>query len=247
MADCEPIKSCEEMKVEPMVPISTVSGNRLALFGALLYLLEWAFIIPSGVRVPRPGSSADQIAAAYTTQPSSGFALLLAGLSIVLLGRIAFMAGVRAALQETKETRGLADFAFGAMAASVVLEVVGEVLRWTASRMAARGADQLMVVALNESLSGLTFTVGAALGVSILAASLAMMLSREFPRWLAVFGLVAGAAWIAYAFYGTMTGALPKVGGLPWLAWAVWLLTTGVLLFRRAGPIFAHGQRSTDS
>jgi hypothetical protein len=225
-----------------MTPVRTLPGSRLALFGAILYLLEWAFIIPSSVRVPRSGSTAAQIAAAYMTQPSSGFALLFAGLSVVLLGRIAFIAGVRTALRQTNTTRGLADFAFGAMTASVVLEVVGEVLRWTASRMAARGADPLTVVALHESFYGLTFTVGAALGISILAASLAMLLSREFPRWLAGLGLVAGAGWIAYTFYGALTGALPSVGGLPWLAWAAWLLTTGVILFRRAGPILPKGR-----
>jgi hypothetical protein len=223
-----------------MTPVRTVTGSRLALAGAILYLLEWAFIIASGVRVPRSGSSADQIASSYITQPSGGFALLFAGLCIVLLGRIAFIAGVRTALRQTNETRALADFAFGAMAASVALELVGEALRWTASRMAARGADQLTLVALHESFSGLTFAVGAALGVSIFAAALAMLLSREFPRWLAVLGLVAGALWIVYAFDAALTGALPNVGGIPWLTWAVWLLATGVILFRRAGPIFSR-------
>ena len=223
-----------------MTPVRTLTGNRLALVGAILYLLEWAFIIPSGVRVPLDGSSPTQIAAAYMTQPSGGFALLFAGLSVVLLGRIAFIAGLRNALRQTNETRALADFAFGAMAASVVLELVGEVLRWTASRMAVQGADPVILVALHESFRGLTFTVATALGGSIMAASLAMLLSREFPRWLAVLGLVAGALWIGFAFYGTLTNSLPGAAGFAWLAWAVWLLTTGVILFRRAGPIFSH-------
>jgi hypothetical protein len=226
--------------VESMTPVRTLTGNRLALVGAILYLLEWAFIIPSGVRVPRPASTAEQIASAYVTQQSAGFALLFAGLSVVLLGRIAFIAGLRTALRQTNATRALADFAFGAMAASVVLEIVGETLRWTASRTAAQGADTLTVFALHEAFTGLTFTVGVALGASILAGSLAMLLSREFPRWLAVFGMVAGASLIGYAFYGALTGALPNVGGIPWLAWVGWLLTTGVILFRRAGPIFSR-------
>lgn len=221
-------------------PVRTTTGSRLALFGAILYLFEWAFIVPSGVRVPRPASTADQIAAAYATQPSSGYALLFAGLSVVLLGRIAFMAGLRTALRQTATTRALADLAFGAMAASVVLEIVGETFRWTASRAAAQGADTLTVFALHEAFTGLTFTVGVALGASVLAGSLAMLLSRDFPRWLAAFGMLAGAGFVGYAFYGALTGALPNVGGIPWLAWVVWLLTTGVILFRRAGPIFSR-------
>jgi hypothetical protein len=226
--------------MESKSPVRTFTGNRLALVGAVLYLLEWAFIIPSGVRVPRPGSSAEQIAAAYVTQPSSGYALLFAGLSVVLLGRIAFIAGLRNALRQTKTTRALADFAFGAMTASVVLEIAGEALRWTASRTAAKGADTLTVFALHESFTALTFTVGVALGMAILAGSLAMLLSSEFPRWLGVFGLVAGALFVGYSFTGALTGALPNVGGVPWLAWVVWLLCTGLILFRRAGPIFSR-------
>lgn len=226
-----------------MTPVRTLTGSRLALFGAILYLLEWAFIIPSGVRVPRSGSSVDQIAAAYITQPASGYALLFAGLSVVLLGRIAFISGLRTALRQTNETRALSDFAFGAMTASVVLEIVGEALRWTASRMAARGADTLTVVALHQSFEGLAFIVGGALGVSILAASLAMLLSREFPRWLAVLGLLAGALFVGLAFYAALTARFPGVSSIAWLTWAAWLITTGVILFRRAGPFFPKGRR----
>jgi hypothetical protein len=228
------VRSGGEMKV---TPDPTHIGSRLALFGAILYLLEWAFIIPSGVRVPRSGSTAAEIAAAYVTVPASGYSLLFAGLSVVLLGRIAFIAGLRTALRQSNSTRALSDFAFGAMTISVVLEIVSEVLRWTASRMASRGADPLTLVALHQSFQGLTFTVGTALGASILAASLAMLLSHEFSRWLAVFGLVAGALWIGFAFYGALTDSFPGVAGIAWLAWVAWLLTTGVILFRRAGQI----------
>lgn len=119
----------------------TVNGNRLALVGAILYLLEFAFIIPSGVRVPAEGSGPAEIAAAYAAQPPSGMALLFAGLCVALLGRIAFSAGVRSVLRQTNETRALADFALGAMVVSVVLELAGEVVRITATRLAVDGAD----------------------------------------------------------------------------------------------------------
>ena len=45
-------------------PLRHLSGNRVALGGAILYLLEWAFIIPSGVRLPPTGSGPAEIAAA---------------------------------------------------------------------------------------------------------------------------------------------------------------------------------------
>ena len=218
--------------------VRTANGNRLALVGAILYLLEWAFIIPSGVRPPMEGSAAAEIVAAYAAQPLSGIAFMFAGLCVALLGRIAFSAGVRNALRQTNETRSLADFAFGAMVVSVVLELASEVLRIVTTQLAAQDADSGLVVALHEIGRGLFFPVGAALGTAILASSLAMLLSRDFPRWLGLLGVVTGGLWIGSAFYMALNNAvIGALTGPAWLAWAVWLLSTGIILFRRAGPL----------
>ena len=205
--------------------------------GAIIYLLEWAFIIPSGVRVPPEGSSPAEIAAAYAAQPLTGISFMVAGLIIVLLGRILFSAGVRSALRQTNETRALGDFALGAMTVSVVLEIVGEVVRLITTQLAAQGADTTVLTSLHGTWRALFFPVGAALGASILASSLAMLLSRAVPRWVAVLGVATGIFWMGVAFYGTLNNTIPGVGGIGWLAWAVWLLSTGIILFRRAGPI----------
>jgi hypothetical protein len=225
------------MELGQPAPIRT--GNRLALAGAIIYLLEFAFIIPSGVRVPPEGSGPAEIAAAYGAQ-APGIPFMAAGLFLVLLGRIAFSAGLRNALRQTNETRALGDFALGAMAASVVIEVIGEAVRFTTSRLAAQGADPALLAALHETWRSVGFAIPPALGASIASASLAMLLSREFPRWLAAFGLVTGVAWIGSGFYGTLNNTIPGVAGFAaWLAWVAWLLTTGVILFRRAGPLRA--------
>lgn len=46
--------------------------------GAILYLLEFAFIVPSGVRMPPVGSGPAEIATAYTAQ-APWIAFLIAG------------------------------------------------------------------------------------------------------------------------------------------------------------------------
>jgi hypothetical protein len=223
--------------VESTSPVPTRNGSRLALVGAIVYLLEWAFIIPSGVRVPPEGSGPAEIAAAYAGQPLTGISFMVAGLIIVLLGRILFSAGVRSVLRQTNETRVLGDFALGAMTVSVVLEIMSEVVRLITTQLAAQGADRAVLTSLHETWRTLTFPVIAALGASILASSMAMLLSRAFPRWVAVLGVATGLLWIGLVFYGTLTNSVPGVAGIVWLAWAVWLLATGVILFRRAGPI----------
>ena len=115
---------------------------------------------------------------------------------MALLGRIAFAAGLRNALRQTNETRALGDFAFGARAASVILELVGEALRGATGRMAARSADPVLLAALHESFLGMSYMVYSAMGVGIAVASLAMLLSRQFPRWLAPLGLATGVIWV---------------------------------------------------
>lgn len=74
--------------------------------------------------------------------------------------------------------------------------------------------------------------------MSILAASLGMLLSREFPRWLGPLGAVTGTVWIASAFYMALNNTvIEPSGGLAFLGWVVWLLATGIILFPRAGAV----------
>ncbi len=224
--------------MESTTPVRTRNGSRLALVGAIVYLLEFAFIIPSGIRVVPEGSGPAEIAAAYAAQPLTGISFMVAGLIIVLLGRILFSAGVRSALQQTNETRALGDFALAAMTVSVVFEIVGQVVGLITTQLAAEGADAAVLTLLHESSRTLSFPFSAALGASILASSVAMLLSFAFPRWLAVLGVAAGLAWIGIAFYATLNNTVPgEATGPVWLTWVLWLLATGVILFRRAGPI----------
>src|ERR1700674_1867936 len=97
-------------------------GNRLALAGAIWYLLEIPVLFPLvSATAPSP-VKAVELVAYYSTQKTT---LLIgaAGASVVLLGRIAFSAGARASLRRTAGVRGLADLALGAMILSVVLEI----------------------------------------------------------------------------------------------------------------------------
>ncbi|HEX7188274.1 MAG TPA: hypothetical protein VF423_08625 [Actinomycetes bacterium] len=79
------------------------------------------------------------------------------------------------------------------------------------------------------------------IGVSLLAAGLAMWASGAFPAWLPWLGLAAGVAGIlACVVLGAGTDGSPPVAGealatVAALAMWVWMVGTGVVLFRRAG------------
>ena len=229
-------------------------GNRLALAGVIIYFLEWVGIVAFDIgNVPASqGTKAAEILAQYA-QHATAVELLAGWLSLVLLGRILFVAGIRDALRKSGAETLLADFALVAMAVSVIIEISTWSLVAGGAYAAVNGADQSTVVGIDALANFRLAVLGAPLAASILAASVAMLRSQLFPAWLCWLGLIAGA--IA-AVYGVIAGAVFAAGsqcasqlclsgsGLPGLAqvisvtllaaW-VWMIATGIVLFRAAG------------
>lgn len=219
-----------------MADTAPLPGNRLALAGAISYLLEIPVLFPFvSATSPSPAKAAELVA--FYSAQKTNLLIGAAGASVVLLGRIAFIAGAGASLRRTPTVRSLAQLALGSMVLSVVLEIAMTMLFAAAGRMAAGGGDQAGVVALHYAADTIGFAVFPAIAVAVASASLAQLISGQFPRWLAWLGLVAGAAGIATSAIGVAT-AQNLVGGSGFLgAWIfgfwIWMLATGVVLFRR--------------
>lgn len=220
-----------------------LQGNRLALFGAIFYLLEWVVIIPAGAPDSMAPVTNPAALVALYAEHAVGTKILAAWLGLVLLGRIAFAAGLRGSLRQSARNLPLMDFALGAMLVSVVLEVAGYGLAGAAASLADHAVDATAIVALNEASGWLNQLVFSPLGVFVAVGSLAMLKSNFFPRWLCWLGLISGSVFasggvILAAAFRTTSGVsnvgdtLVGVGGLGF--W-VWMLATGILLFRRAG------------
>jgi hypothetical protein len=217
-------------------------GNRLALLGALLYLSEWVAIafLPAELPTDKLGEDPASIAAAYGDDVTR-IAIITGFFSFVLLGRVVFVAGLRDALRDSPRARGLADVALVAMGVSVAIEIVSLGLAASAARIAEVGGEESSIVALDAAASILFALVLAPIGVSVLAASLAMLFSGLFWRRLCWLGIVAGVAMIAGGVIAT--GGLGRGGTLGDLAdgpatgpavfafW-LWMLVTSIALFR---------------
>ncbi len=219
-------------------------GNRLALAGAILYLLEWVGILGfnSGTVPGAQGAKAAEIVAQYT-QHGTGIALLAGWLSLVLLGRILFVAGIRDGLRRSGAETLLADFALGAMAVSVILEIAAFAVAGGGAQAAARGANQATIVGIDAAANWLDLSIITPFAVSVLVASFAMLRSRLFPAWLCWVGLAAG---FVGSIDGVIAGPAFNAGGsfyqvsqllqVAVLAAWLWMLASGVVLFRAAGP-----------
>ena len=112
-----------EAKVAPFATAERpqLVGNRLALAGVAMYFLEWVGIAAFNFgNVPASqGTKAAEVLAQYAKH-GPGIELLAGWLSLVLLGRILFVAGIRKSFRRSGADTLLADFAVLAMAVSVI-------------------------------------------------------------------------------------------------------------------------------
>jgi hypothetical protein len=214
-------------------------GNRVALIGTALYFLEWVAIlsIPS-VPTDKLGGESAAVVGAYSHPTAIGIA---AGwFSVVLFGRVVFALGLRDAFRGLRRERLFANVAVAAMALSVAIEVVSFGITAAAAWIADRGGDQSAVVALDAASEVVFELVFGPIGVSVLAGSIAMVLSGLFPRWLGWVGVVGGSLLIVGGIVGPggvgATGTFHDVAGafssLPVPIVWIWMITTSVVLFR---------------
>src|SRR4051794_9360702 len=210
-------------------------GNRVVLIGAVLYLLEWVAILSSQVATPiGADATRSQLVAAYTGHEDAlGWA---AGwFSVVLLGRILIVIGLRAALGGAGSRQPLLDFAVAAMAVGVVMEIASYAIvagaAWAGSEGAPTG-ELRMADSVAYAMSGMLW---GPTGVAIACCAVAMWRSQQFPRTLVTVGVVGGClmALLGGAFLSPRFADVAAVLMIsPALFW-VWMLWTGVLLWRR--------------
>ncbi len=214
----------------------TLVGNRLVLLGALLYLLEWVAIIAAKVNAPLgAGASTRDLLAAYEGRVQSlGWA---AGwFSVVLLGRVLIMIGLKTALDRSGREHSLMGLAVAAMLASVVVEVATYAMVSGAAWARAQGSDTSTLRGLDAAAFQLDLMIYGPLGVAMLCAGIAMWTSRLFPRVLSALALVSGALPVCAAVAATapkLSGLMDALTAAVLLFW-VWMLWLGVLLWRAA-------------
>lgn len=215
---------------------SRLVGNRLALAGAVLYFGEWIGIaIAPSLPTEKLSVDSASIVAAYAENLAKT-AFLAGWLSFVILGRVAFCVGLRDAFRLSPRSLRLADFAIGAMIVSVTIEVISYGFVATGAWLAKAGAAPSSIVALDTAGSMFFYLIVAPIGVAVFAGSLAMLLSSLFPRWLAWLGLVAGALLVAGGIESSAaagsSGGLHDLGLMPIPLFWIWIIVTGVILFR---------------
>lgn len=217
-----------------------ILGTRLALLGAIWYLLEFAVIIPFYSSPPAAGSSAADLAAYYVAHRAH-LTMYMIGVSAAILGRLAFISALRGALRLTKDTGALLDLAFAASVVGVTVETIAMSIIGVALSLATFGLEPPVVVAaaLHHASTFVTSLVDVPHGLFAATASLAMLRVRVLSRWIGWTGLVGGIVMALTVNPGFYPDHLQLIRDnvqflLGWLFIVVWMLATGVVLFKRA-------------
>jgi hypothetical protein len=211
-------------------------GNRMALTGAVLFLLEWVAILGSGlVGAPQgvdPAAARDQVVAAYAGT-ENGSALVAGWMAVVLTGRVLFVVGLRAGLDASGRSHPLMGFAASMMSISVALEIASAAVTAGAAKLAAEGSPEGLI-ALDRASTAIFNCVYGAFGLAVLCAAWCMWRSRLFPTVLNVLGLAGGLSFlfmqlIAAPSFKPLFDALDLSAPLLVFVWMVW---TGIRLWR---------------
>jgi hypothetical protein len=221
---------------------SRLVGNRFALAGTVLYFMEWVgIVLAPSLPTDKLGRDPASILSAYADRP--GWTAFLAGwLSVVLVGRVLYVAALRSAFRDSGYASTLLDVALGAMSISVAIEIVSYDVVGAGAWLADRHAGAATVAALDAASTVLFLTIFGPLAVSVVAASIPMVTSRLFPRWLAWLGVVTGVLLVVAGIIGASaqgaSGGFHDLGGVlgsvPVAGVWLWMIATSVLLFRRA-------------
>lgn len=215
-----------------------IVGNRLALTGAVLYLLEWVAIMGSGLVGVRTlggeaGGSPQELLASYSGTVT-GMALIAGWMAIVLAGQVLLIVGLLAGLEDSGRGHPLMEFAVVAMGISVALEVAGTAMYAGAAQLASESAP-VAVLAVDRAGTAVANATFGAVGLSILCAAWCMSRSGLFPRVLNIFGYIGGAGIILLQLLtapALLTWSI--VANFSILFFWAWMIWAGILLWRHA-------------
>jgi hypothetical protein len=210
----------------------------MVLLGAALYLLDGGASAGAhrGGRAGPPGTTG-AVTHAYSGH-ANAFGWAAGWFSVVLLGRVLLVVGLRAALAHRARLRPLLDLAVVAMTVSVALEVVTYAVAAGAAAALSRGASSQQVAALDSVSWDLDLMVYGPLGVSVLVSALAMWRSGLFSRVLCGAGGLAGVALVVQAllFSGPDRSSVAEGLQAGVLLFWIWMIWTAVVVWRRRPP-----------
>jgi len=231
----------------------------LARIGSVAALLGAVVFFVSGLLHPSHSDPNDLPAAfaEYVKSPD------WVGIHLAQLAGVALIAAALVALEATFETGPAAAWArigsAGAIASTAIYAANQGVdgianhaadHRWaSAASGAARASAFEAAFAVRQIEVALTSVFTLSLGSTLCVFALAMLFSRRYPAWLGATGILGGLATVAIGLEQASGGFSPLSLNLFMVVGPVdllWVIVTGVLMWRLAPRLAGAGPRQTD-
>ena len=215
---------------------NAIRGNRLALMGAVLYLLEWVAIVAAGgIGVFfDPDTAADRVVKTYAGN-GNWYGWAAGWFAVVLLGRVAFAVAVRHSITGTDNDRMLAEVGVLAMLAGVVIEASSYAFVMAGAVLADHHGSASSVRTLDGLCHSTNSIMWGPSGLAVALLAWAMWRDGRFPSVLCGLGLLGGALLVASTLLfdaPRFTAVASALQGGATVFW-VWMIWTAVLLWRR--------------
>lgn len=199
------------------------------------YVVAHFVFLTSGSAGPDLGVSAVQRAFAHsaTTEMRAGLVYQVSAL-LLLLFAVSLRAHLRPAESEPKT---LSSVVLGTAFASVVLAFVGSAMLFVAESSVAKLGDANLTYSLMQVWWATLIGYLLLLGIVAIAASASALITRMFPRWIGLLGIVCGLvlAGGCLAFYpsgAVVQGPADSAAYLGEILFAVWAIAASITILR---------------
>jgi hypothetical protein len=243
---------CREARCASLVSWEFVSGTRvlsttqpLAKIGAVAASVGVVLLIVSTLLHPLNSDPSDAPAAFAEYAADSHYVWIhlgqFAGFFGLGMGLVAFAATLEAGRAAAWARVGVAGTVASIALAAALQAVDGVALKATVDRWAGAGEARWLVYeaahAVRQVEIGLASFLSVLFGLTLLAFSLAILLSTGYPAWLGVIGFLDGlgmaAAGTAQASMG-FSGLAMTLSMLATSMFLVWMILAGILMWRLA-------------
>ncbi len=228
----------------------------IAAFGvATLTAVE--FLIRQVAVGPRPGLAEVQALIAFNQRTHTGTLGVILTDTLLMAVILVFLSGFRQLVVQTRrDVQWIADIAFGAGIAYIVVTLVGDGMEGGAALDATiDGGSGTVIRALTVGHALFFGSIGRVLtAVVSFASGYITLISGALPRWtgwLAVAVAIPNLVLVATAFGGTDDTSFRAAGGwgsvaLGTFPWLVWMVSVGVILIRHRAQHLERAQDARD-
>lgn len=204
----------------------------MALVGTVLYLTEFVFIFGFWKAWPKEATPTELFD--FWSDNKTAISIATIGISVAILGRVAYAAALRDALRQRPRILPVADLGWALAVMAVTVEIVALTFMAVSSRMAATSESAAEIA--EALIQGYVVDTGLPVlfSASAIVFSAALLRVSILKPWIGWIGVVGGAVYATsiMAPFSSLTVLSESVAPIGWFLIVVWMFAVSISLLR---------------